>query len=340
MDKKLTAILYALLAAAFYAANVPFSKLLLARVDPTFMAAFLYLGAGVGIGLMSLFSRNGERVEKLTKQDLPYTLGMILLDIAAPILLMLGIRVGSASNASLLGNFEIVATTLIALCFFRESVSRQLWTAIALVTLSSFLLSFDGADGLRFSVGSLFALGATLCWGLENNCTSKISAKSAYEIVILKGLCSGGGSFLIALAVGERLPRFSDALCALALGFVSYGLSVFLYVRAQRAIGAAKTSACYAVAPFIGVFLSFAFLGETLTPRFFAALCVMVAGTVFVVLDTLVRRHAHTHSHTFAHFHDGTLHTHTIVHTHPHKHYAWMEGHHHRHSVAELEAMP
>ena len=337
MDKKLTAILYVLLAAAFYAANVPVSKLLLTRIDPTFMAAFLYLGAGVGMGLMFLCNGKRERGEKLTKQDLPYTLGMILLDIAAPILLMLGIRVGSASNASLLGNFEIVATTLIALCFFRESVSGRLWLAIALVTLSSVLLSFDGADGLRFSVGSLFALGATLCWGLENNCTSKISGKSAYEIVILKGFCSGGGSFLIALAVGERLPRLSDSLRALALGFVSYGLSVFLYVRAQNGIGAAKTSAYYAVAPFIGVFLSFLFLGERLTPRFFIALCVMAAGTVFVVLDTLARRHTHAHSHTFPHFHDGTFHTHTITHTHPHEHYAWTERHHRHHSIAELE---
>lgn len=338
MDKKLTAVLCALLAAAFYAANIPLSKLLLARVDPAFMAAFLYLGAGVGVGLMSLCARSPERAERLSKRDFPYALGMVLLDIAAPILLMLGIRAGSASNVSLLANFEIVATALIALAFFRESVSGRLWGAVGLIALSGALLSFDGADGLRFSVGSLFALGAALCWGLENNCTSQISAKSAYEIVVLKGLFSGGGSFLIALATGERLPRFRDALSALALGFVAYGLSVFLYVRAQRGIGAAKTSAYYAFAPFIGVFLSFAFLREPLTPRFFAALCVMAAGTALAVLDTLSLRHTHAHTHTFSHFHDGAFHTHTVAHTHPHEHYAWTRGPHaRRHSLGELE---
>ena len=45
----------------------------------------------------------------LTLSDLPYTIAMILLDIAAPILLMLGIKGSSAASASLLNNFEIVA---------------------------------------------------------------------------------------------------------------------------------------------------------------------------------------------------------------------------------------
>ena len=338
MDNRITAILCALLAAVFYAVNTPVSKLLLIRIQPTFMAALLYLGAGIGVGLMSLLNKKRERAEKLSKKDLPYTVGMILLDIAAPILLMTGIQIGSSSNASLLGNFEIVATTLIALYIFRETVSGQLWIAILLIALSSAILSFEGAGSLQFSVGSLFVIGATLCWGLENNCTRKISGKSAYEIVILKGLFSGGGSLAIAFLTGESFPQFSDALCALALGFVSYGLSIFLYIRAQRTIGAAKTSAYYAVAPFVGVILSFAFLGETLTRRFLFALCVMLIGTVFVILDTLRQRHTHSHTHTFSHIYNGTARNDTIVHTHPHNHYTRGGIHRHYHSVEELEA--
>ncbi len=65
------------------------SKLLLNHVGPTTMAALLYLGAGIGIGIMSMGSR--QRGEKLSKTDLPFVLGMIALDIAAPIFLMLGI---------------------------------------------------------------------------------------------------------------------------------------------------------------------------------------------------------------------------------------------------------
>ncbi len=136
---------YALMAAVCYALNTPLSKLLLANVAPTFMAAFLYLGAGLGVGVMYLFHWGKEKPqERLSRRDLPYTVGMIVLDILAPIFLMLGIKYGNAAHASLLGNFEIVTTTLIALAIFHEAVSRRLWGAIALITLSSALLSLEG----------------------------------------------------------------------------------------------------------------------------------------------------------------------------------------------------
>lgn len=289
-NRNMTAVIYALLAAVFYAINVPFSKLLLSNIPTTFMASFLYLGAGLGVGILYLFhKKKEEKAERLTKRELPYTIGMIVLDIAAPILLMTGIYIGSASNASLLGNFEIVATTVIALLLFKEKVSGKLWTAIGFITLSSIILSFEGVESFQFSYGSLFVILATLCWGLENNCTRKISDKSTYEIVILKGCFSGGGSFLIALFVGEKVPDIEYILGTMMLGFVAYGLSIFLYIRAQRTLGAAKTSAYYAIAPFVGAFLAFVMNGERLTGLYFVAMLIMIIGSALVVYDTLVK---------------------------------------------------
>ncbi len=283
-----SAMLYAVAAAFFYALNVPCSKLLLQKVPPALMAAFLYLGAGLGVGVMYLFHRKKEsREERLDWKDLPYTAGMVALDIAAPILLMFGVNMGTSSNASLLGNFEIVATTLIALLLFREKVSRRLWIAIGLITLSSMILSFGGSGSFRFSTGSLLVLGAAACWGLENNCTRRISGKSTYQIVTIKGLFSGTGSFLVALLSEERFPAAVMLLPVLLLGFVAYGLSIFTYVRAQKTLGAAKTSAFYAIAPFAGAFLSFVLLREPLTVNFGVALSGMTVGTYFVIRDTL-----------------------------------------------------
>lgn len=293
-NKKPKAILYALLAAVFYALNVPMSKILLEHVGTTILAALLYLGAGIGIvlgagvaGGIKLLTAKNTGIERLTKKDFPFVVGMILLDIAAPIFLMLGLHYGTSSNASLLGNFEIVATTVIALFVFKEAVSKRLWGAIALITLSSILLSFEGADSLHFSYGSLFVLLATTCWGFENNCTRKISSKNTYEIVVLKGIFSGLGSMMIAFATGEHLPEIKYIGLALLLGFVAYGLSIFLYIRAQNVLGAAQTSAYYAVAPFVGASLSFLFLREPLTGIYLVALVVMIAGTALVVADTL-----------------------------------------------------
>lgn len=339
--KNAKAILAALLAAVFFAVNVPVSKVLLQNVEPTMMAAFLYLGAGLGVGLLPLFRRSGGgAAERLSKKDLPFVIGMIALDIAAPILLMMGIRAGSSSSASLLGNFEIAATAVIALLVFHEPVSRRLWAAIGLITLSSALLSFDGAQSLRLSSGSLLVLLAAACWGFENNCTRMISSKNTYEIVVLKGVFSGSGSLAIALARGESLPAPGDAAAALLLGFVAYGLSIFLYVRAQSVLGAAKTSAYYAAAPFIGAFLSFILLREPLSALYLAALAVMLAGAALAAADTLIRSHTHPHRHTFTHTHGGVTHTHTVTHVHPHNHCLSDARHGHRHTLAELERAP
>ena len=282
------AIALALAAALFYAMNVPCSKLLLRHVPPTFMAAFLYLGAGLGVGVLYLFHRRAERPEeRLSREDLPYTVGMVVLDIIAPILLMTGVSLGSSSNASLLGNFEIAATTVFALVLFHESVSKRLWAAVGLITLASAVLTFEGGGSLQLSLGSLFVLGAAACWGLENNCTRRISGKSAYQIVTVKGLCSGAGSLVTALVLGETLPQARYIPPAMLLGFVAYGLSIFTYVRAQRDLGAARTSAYYATAPFLGALLSFLLLGEALSAQYAAAALLMTAGAALVVRDTL-----------------------------------------------------
>ncbi len=340
MNGKIKAIIYALLAALFYAINVPVSKILLRTVGPASMAALLYLGAGLGIAALSVFkNKDRNKSQRLTRKDMPYVIGMIVLDVAAPIFLMLGISYGSSANASLLGNFEIVATTVIALCIFEEAVSKRLWIAILLITLSSIILSFEGTESLQFSYGSLFVLLATVCWGFENNCTRNISSKDTYEIVTVKGIFSGLGSLVIAFSRREAFPEIRYIAAALILGFVAYGLSIFLYVRAQNTLGAAKTSAYYAVAPFFGVFLSFVFLREELSILYLTALVVMIAGSVFVVRDTLVRHHSHTHQHTFTHTHDGVKHTHTVMHTHDHDHYVTDERHGHHHSVSELEKL-
>lgn len=147
---------------------------------------------------------------------------------------------------------DIVATTVVALAIFKESVSKRLWAAIALITLSSVMLSFEGTKSFQFSYGSLFVILATICWGFENNCTRNISSKSTYEIVVLKGIFSGLGSLVIALIRHEIIPAIVYIFAAMLLGFVAYGLSIFMYMRAQNVLGAVKTSACYAIAPLQG----------------------------------------------------------------------------------------
>lgn len=289
MNKKIIAIVFAIVAALLYAINIPISKVLLNYISPTMMASYLYLGAGIGIGILYLITKNKTKKtnEKITKKDIPFVLGMIILDILAPILLMFGLLDSFSSNASLLNNFEIVCTSLIALFIFKEKISKKMWLAIILITLSSFILSIEDINNFKLSWGALFVLLATLCWGFENNCTRNLSSKNTYQIVFIKGLFSGLGSLIVAIILQESFPLFKYIILAMLLGFVAYGLSIFFYIKSQGIIGAAKTSAYYSVAPFIGTFLSFIIFHDSLTIAYFIGLFIMIVGTIVVIIDTL-----------------------------------------------------
>ncbi len=333
-----SAIIWAILAAVLYALSLPTSKLLLGEISPTMMAALLYLGAGLGMFIMGYIRRKCSAEQKeapLTKKEMPFIIAMIVLDIAAPIFLMIGLTKTAAANASLLNNFEIVATSVIALVIFKEAISKKLWLAILLITISSMILSVDNLSGFVFSFGSLFVLLACICWGFENNCTRMLAVKDPLEIVVIKGFGSGLGSLCIALLLQEQFPQLPYLVAALLVGFFAYGLSIFFYVYAQRELGAAKTSAYYAIAPFIGVILSFLIFKEIPTLSFVLALLIMIVGVYFASIDThthlhkhLAIGHEHRHNHNDNHHH----HTHDKPVTNEHSHWHYHEACTHTHS--------
>jgi len=331
-------ILLAILAAACYGVSSPLSELLLKELSPVFMAALLYLGAGLGmlaVKAVTNMKKQEKKEARITKKEFPFVLGMIVLDIAAPILLMLGLTMTNSATVSLLNNFEIVATSVIALAIFKETIGRRLWIAIILITLSSILLSAYDLGNLSFSIGAVFTLLACVCWGFENNCTRMLSLKDPLQIVIIKGLGSGTGAKLLAAATKTLSANMLYILFALLLGFLAYGLSIYFYILAQRELGAARTSAYYAIAPFIGVGLSFVIFRQGITSSFVLALAVMILGTYFAAFEKHKHVHHHTqieheHRHNHTDGHHNHLHDYPVTeHSHSHTHEALTHEHPH-----------
>ena len=282
-----TAVLYAILAAVLYALMTPVSKLLQVSVPPVAEAGLLYLGAGIGMLIIYVFGKKHPADRPpVDRSDLKYAAAMVVLDMLAPIFLLLGLSMTTPENVSLLNNFEIVATTCIAIFFFHEKVGKRLALSIFIITLSCMLLSLDNSAALSFSKGSLFVLLACVCWGIENNCTASLSGKDTRQIVMIKGFGSGSASLLLSLLIGERPASVRNCVFVMILGFLAVGLSVYFYVLAQSRIGAARTSSYYAVSPFIGVLISLILFRETPGKLFWAALALMAVGVYLNVKDT------------------------------------------------------
>lgn len=305
-------IAFALLSAVLFGASTPMAKLILGAMDPWMLAALLYLGAGLGLAGVRLTARALRRpvVEApLVHRDLPWLAAVILTGgVLGPLFLMLGLARSDAAGAALLLNLEGVATLAIAWLVYRENVDRRLFLGAVALIAGAVVVGWQG--GARLDPGALLIALACLSWGIDNNLTRRLSSSDPMQIAMLKGLCAGTVNFVLALGGGATLPQAPAILAAMTVGFLGYGLSLTLFVLALRHLGAARTGAYYAIAPFAGAALSVMIFATPVTGQLLLAGGLMALGLWL----HLTEDHDHTHEH------------HELVHTHRHRHDA-----HHQH---------
>jgi len=356
-NNKTIAIFQALLAAILFGASAPLSKLLVGEVDPVALASLLYLGSGIGALLLMGLQRvkyQGQAPEaRLSFQDLPWLLGAVAFGgIIAPIVLLVGLQTTPASTASLLLNFESVATALIAGLLFREAIGRRISIAILLITTASIILTWVG-KAWGFSLGAVLILLAGILWGVDNNFTRQISAKDPLMIILIKGFGAGTFSLLMAFVLGRSFPSFAAITAGLLIGILSYGLSIQLVILSMRQLGSARAYALFAAAPFVGMIISFFLLRENPDLRIWLSLPLLLFGAWLMLSEDHTHLHQHEPlEHYHKHTHDDDHHQHTNpsfpplvdgTHAHLHKHQALVHNHphtpdlHHRHTHEQNE---
>lgn len=277
----------ALAAAALWGLGTPAAKQLLVDFDSALLAGLLYLGMGGALALV--FAARGAPPPRFSRAEAGWLAVSVGLGGAvAPWLLVWGLARTPATVASLLLNTEVVLTALLARFLFREHYGWRLFIGLGLIALGSAVLG-GGATAPAEFVPTLAVLGACLAWAIDNNATRRIAHADASFIGLAKGLIAGSCNTLIALAAGAAWPAGRAVAAALAIGAVSYGLSFGLYIRGMRELGAARTSALFASAPFAGAAVAVGLLGEPVTPRLATAAAAMAIGVWIHVTE----RHEH-----------------------------------------------
>lgn len=300
------------------------------------LAGLLYAGSGIGLsawlGATHLRRRDDTARASLTRADLPWLAGAVLAGgVVGPALLMFGLAASDASSASLLLNLEGVFTALLAWFVFRENFDRRIALGMALIVVGGVLLSLGPRAAGGVSLGALAISAACLAWAVDNNLTRKVSSGDAATIAAIKGSVAGAVNLGLAYAAGAAWPGAGKAVAAALIGLFGYGISLALFVVALRELGAARTGAYFSTAPFVGVAVALALLGETPGTLFWAAAALMAAGLWLHVSE----RHEHTHAH------EPLEHSHAHLHDEHHRHrhdFDWdgREPHAHRHSHARL----
>jgi drug/metabolite transporter (DMT)-like permease len=316
----------AILAAVSFGITAPLVKIVGAGAGPFVTAALLYLGAA-GVSLVG--SRAPAREPPPRARHAPRLLLVAALGaVIAPTLLAWGLQRTSATTASLLLNLEAIFTVLLGWVVYREAMGARVMLAVALVAGGSALLVVgQGGAGQTSSLGALAVALATLGWALDNTLTRPLSDLDPRKIVLAKAGVGAALSLLLSGLLHEPWPTATHALALLACGAVGYGLSLRLYLLAQRHLGAGRTGSIFALGPFVGVLVAWSIGDRQLSVTTALAGVLFAAGVYLHVAER--HRHRHRHApmeHEHAHRHDDEHHDHAHVppfdgeHSHPHRH--------------------
>jgi len=332
--------LLAVLAALAFGATVPLVARFGVGVGPLTSAFLLYAGAAITAALLSPFTKPTGAPIRRAQAGLVLLIAFVGAAVA-PTLLTWGLQRTGGATGSLLLNLEAVFTVGLAWVVYREPIGLRVLVALMLMAAAGALVAVGAAGNAPLSLagtslGVLAVVGATAAWGVDNTLQRALADLDPLSVVRAKSALGAAMTGTLALALHEPLPTLLAALVLLACGATGYGLSLRLYLLAQRRIGAARTGSIFAIAPFVGAALGWAMRDGTPGPWTMLAAPLFALG-VFLHL-TEEHRHPHTHPalhHEHAHRHDDGHHTHAHVppmegeHTHPHQHDELVHDHAH-----------
>lgn len=325
----------AVLAATLFGISTPLVQRAGAGVGAFTTAALLYAGAAL---LCAFMRRPAAREAQVKRNDLPRLIAMALTGaVIGPVSLAWGLQHTSGTGASLMLALEALFTALLAHWLYHESMDRRVWTAMLLLLSGGVMLVIDrGSAGANQLWGLLVVLLATAAWGIDNTLSRGVAERDPAQVVLVKSTLGAPAALLLALAWNEPLPGFAQILALMAIGATGYGLSLRLYLLAQRAFGAARTGSTFAFAPFIGAALAIAMGERGFSWGMAAGGLLMLAGVVVHLYERHEHEHAHEAAqHEHAHRHDDGHHGHSHAqmppgeHSHVHDHAPGRHSHPH-----------
>ena len=318
--------LLALLAAALFGLSTPLVQHFGQGQGAFATAALLYAGAA----LVALLMRQPpEREARLMRSDMPRIVAMAVFGaVIGPVALAWGLQRTSGSSASLMLTLEALFTAVLAWRLYGETMDKRVGIAMLFLLAGGATLVWEqGSAGSTQLSGLLAVLIATAAWGVDNTLSRGVADRDPGQVVLVKAALGAAATLALSSLTGEPLPSVMAAGALLAIGATGYGLSLRLYLLAQRAFGAGRTGSVFAFAPFIGALAALAFGERT-------GSWLLVAGSVFMLTGVvlhLFESHGHAHDHeALAHEH---AHSHDDEH-HAHSHDAMPSGQHshwHRH---------
>ncbi|MFZ4706929.1 MAG: EamA family transporter [Bacteroidales bacterium] len=339
------AIITGFLSGLLFGIATPFSKLLLDGLNSFQLAGLLYLGAAVAM-FPYIFRKNNNLTLLFHSGSITKTLGIIFFGgFLGPVLLLFGLKTANAASVSIWLNMELVATAILGVLMFKDTLDRNTWVGVILTIIAGIVTSFgEGSSGI---ISALLITAACISWAIDNHLTALTDGASPQSVTFLKGIVAGSVNLVIGCLIASEPLKFGSVGPALLVGIFSYGFSIMLYVTSAQNLGATRGQILFSTAPLWGVVLSYIFYHESF--QWVHIISIVLLALAVIVTYILKHKHLHTHvemEHIHFHQHADGHHNHQHDdksipagkwHSHVHKHNPLAHEHphfpdlHHRH---------
>jgi len=342
---KRLAIITGILSGFLFGVATPFSKLLLEGLNSFQLAGLLYLGAG--LAMIPYILRKNSQVKMLFKPgSKAKTLGIIFFGgFLGPLLLLAGLKTANAASVSIWLNMELVATAILGVLIFRDSLDRFTWIGVILTIIAGVITSFgEGTSGIT---SGLLITAACFCWGVDNHLTALTDGASPQAVTFVKGMVAGSVNLVIGCLIASQPVRLGNIAPAIIVGAFSYGFSIVLYVTSAQNIGATRSQILFSTAPLWGIILSYLFYHDSFQWVHIISIVLLALAVVVTILFShghlhthIAIQHIHFHQHNdehHDHLHDSETVSKSKWHSHVHSHDPIKHEHphypdlHHRH---------
>lgn len=318
--------LLALAAAVLFGLSTPLVQHFGQGLGAFTTAALLYAGAAV---VALLMRRSSVREAGLQRSDLPRVVAMAGFGaVLGPVALAWGLQRTSGPSASLMLTLEAVFTAVFAWRLYGETMDKRVGAAVLLLLAGGVVLVLEqGLAGDTQVLGLLAVFAATAAWGVDNTLSRGVAERDPGQVVGVKSSLGVMATVTLAYALAEPRPGWVAVGLLFTVGATGYGLSLYLYLLAQRAFGAGRTGSVFAFAPFIGALGAWAWGSRTGTWMLVVGGCLMLVGVALHLFE--FHEHEHDHEmleHEHAHTHDDGHHHHShqapslVSHSHRHRH--------------------
>jgi len=280
------------------------SKPVISTVNPLFFTSIVGLAPFIIFTPVSISTARRAR-EKRTEQPVPgdsrrRIFGVILLSsfvggIAGPIFYFFGLRITTASDASLLANAEMVFTIIVASFVFREKLNRVGLVAVILVSIGVVVvvtnLQFSGSTLDFLAPGHVLILMSGLCWGIDNNLITYASERiDVVKFVVFRSSIVGPSLLLLAFLASAFPPNAADLGKIFIIGLVVFGGSLYCNFLALKWLGAIRSTLIFPISSLFGLSAAYLILHEEIGFYQIVSVGIIFIGIYLMTRTESVRR--------------------------------------------------